>query len=150
LDLVGWQTEPAYEDTSHHLIWALLVRSGGQESINYNTKILGRTGYMSATLVVNPKKFDSAVAPAKQLLAGYQFTAGSKYAEWRSGDKIAQYGLTGLITGGLVVAAAKSGLLAKLGVMIVKFAKPLIIGVLALGAGIARFFKNIFGGRSRA
>jgi len=150
LDLVGWQTEPAYEDATHHLIWALRVRSGGHESINYNTKILGRTGFMSATLVVNPEKFDSAIAPSRQLLAGYQFTTGSKYAEWRSGDKVAQYGLTGLITGGLVVAAAKTGLLAKLGVMIAKFAKPLIIGVLALGAGIAKFFKNIFGGRSRA
>jgi len=150
LELVGWQTEPAYEDRTHHLVWALRVRSNGQESINYNTKILGRTGFMSATLVVDPKQFDSAIAPSKQLLAGYQFTTGSKYAEWRSGDKVAQYGLTGLITGGLVVAAAKTGLLAKLGVMIAKFAKPLIIGVLALGAGIAKFFKSIFGGRSRA
>ncbi len=82
--------------------------------------------------------------------ADYQFTAGSKYSEWRTGDKVAQYGLTGLITGGLVVGAAKMGLLSKLGVLIAKFAKAIIIGVIALGAGIAKFFKSIFGGGSRA
>jgi uncharacterized membrane-anchored protein len=149
LDLVGWQVPPAYEDATHHLIWALRVRSEGQETINYNTRILGRTGVMSANLIVGPDKFEGAIAPSKQLLADYQYTSGSKYSEWRSGDKIAQYGLTGLITGGLVVAAAKTGLLAKLGVMIAKFAKPIIVGILALGAGIAKFFRSIFGGRSR-
>ncbi|MGO9112387.1 MAG: DUF2167 domain-containing protein [Thermoguttaceae bacterium] len=149
LDLVGWQVPPAYEDATHHLVWALRVSSEGRESINYNTRILGRTGVMSANLIVAPDKFENAIAPSKQLLADYQFAAGRKYSEWRSGDRIAQYGLTGLITGGLVVAAAKTGLLAKLGVMIAKFAKPIIIGVLALGAGIAKFFRNIFGGRNR-
>jgi uncharacterized membrane-anchored protein len=146
MELVGWQAQPAYEEATHHLIWALRVRSEGQESINYNTRILGRTGVMSANLVVAPDHLASAIAPSQRLLADYQYTAGSKYAEWRSGDKVAQYGLTGLITGGLVVAAAKSGLLAKLGVLIAKFAKPIIIGILALGAGIAKFFRNIFGG----
>ncbi len=149
LDLVGWQVPPAYEDATHHLVWALRVSSEGQESINYNTRILGRTGVMSANLIVGPDKFEGAIAPSKQLLADYQYTAGSKYSEWRTGDKIAQYGLTGLITGGLVVAAAKTGLLAKLGVMIAKFAKPIIIGIIALGAGIAKFFRNIFGGGSK-
>jgi len=101
---------------------------------------------MSANLIVAPDKLDSAVAPSKRLLADYQFSSGSKYAEWRPGDKVAQYGLTGLITGGMVVAAAKTGLLAKLGVLIAKFAKVIIVGVLALGAGIAKFFRSIFGG----
>jgi uncharacterized membrane-anchored protein len=146
VDLVGWQAEPAYEETTHHLVWALRILSEGTESINYNTRILGRTGVMSANLVVAPEKLPSAIAPSKQLLAGYQFTNGSKYAEWRAGDKVAQYGLTGLITGGAVVAAAKTGLLAKLGVVIAKFAKVIIIGVIALGAGVAKFFRSIFGG----
>ena len=150
LELVGWQVPPAYEPSTHHLIWALRVRGEGQESINYNTRILGRTGVMSANLIVGPDKFEGAIAPSKQLLADYQFTSGSKYSEWRSGDKIAQYGLTGLITGGLVVGAAKMGLLSKLGVVIAKFAKVIIIGIIALGAGIAKFFKSIFGGGSKA
>ena len=146
LEVVGWKSPPAYEEETHHLIWALRNRSSGGEGINYNTRILGRTGVMSANLLVGNEDFDTAVPVAKKLLVGYSYLSGSKYAEWRPGDKVAQYGLTGLITGGLVVAAAKTGLLAKLGVLIAKFAKVIIVGVLALGAGIAKFFRSIFGG----
>jgi uncharacterized membrane-anchored protein len=146
MELAGWQTEPAYDPVTHYLIWGLRVRSDGTESINYNTRMLGRTGVMSANLVVDPEDLQSALPSAKKLLADYQFVSGNKYSEWRSGDKMAEYGLTGLITGGLVVAAAKTGLLAKLGLVLAKFAKVIIIGVVALGAAIAKFFRAIFGG----
>ncbi len=66
---------------------------------------------------------------------------------------MAAYGLTGLITGGAVVAAAKMGLLAKLGVVIPKSFKIVIVAIAALGAAIAKFFRSIFGGgksRSRS
>ena len=150
VEIVGWKSPPAYDDETHHLIWALRTRASGGEGINYNTRILGRTGVMSANLVVGNEDFAAAVPTAKKLLGGYSYLSGSKYAEWRAGDKVAQYGLTGLITGGLVVAAAKTGLLAKFGVLIAKFAKVIIVAVLALGAGIAKFFRNIFGGGNKA
>jgi uncharacterized membrane-anchored protein len=152
VELIGWKAPPAYDEETHNLVWALRNRVVGarDEEIDYNTRILGRTGVMSAQLLVSAEEFEAAVPEAKKLLEGFGYLSGSKYSEWRAGDKVAQYGLTGLITGGLVVAAAKSGLLAKLGVLIAKFAKPIIIGIIALGAGIAKFFRNIFGGRSKA
>ncbi len=146
MQLAGWQVEPAYDPDTHYLVWGLRLTSEGDESINYTTKMLGRTGVMSANLVVGPEKFQSAIGPSKQLLSGYQFTNGSKYSQFVAGDKVAQYGLTGLITGGLVVAAAKTGLLAKLGILLAKFAKVIIIGIVALGAAVAKFFRAIFGG----
>jgi len=150
VEVVGWKSEPAYEDETQHLVWALRTRSSSGEGINYNTRILGRTGVMSANLLVGNEEFNSAVPLAKNLLSGYSYLSGSKYAEWRSGDKIAQYGLTGLITGGLMIGAAKMGLLSKLGMFFAKFAKVIIIGVIALGAGIAKFLRSIFGGGSKA
>ncbi len=80
-------------------------------------------------------------------LAGFNYNSGHKYGEWQSGDKVAAYGLTGLITGGAAVAAAKSGLLAKIGIAIAKMGKAIAIGVLAIGAGI---WKMIFGNKSSA
>ena len=151
MQLAGWEVEPAYDPATHYLLWGLRLSSEGQETINYNTRMLGRTGVMSANLVVDPENFQAALPQSKKLLADYQFTSGSRYSEWRSGDKVAQYGLTGLITGGLVVAAAKTGLLAKLGVILAKSAKLIIIGIVALGAAIAKFFRKIaafFGGGS--
>ena len=150
VEVVGWKSPPAYDDETHDLVWALRNRTTGGEGIDYNTRILGRTGVMSAELLVGNEEFDAAVPVAKKLLGDFSYLSGSKYSEWRTGDKVAQYGLTGLITGGLVVGAAKMGLLSKLGVLIAKFAKAIIIGVIALGAGIAKFFKSIFGGGSGA
>ena len=66
LELVGWKSPPAYEDETHHLVWALRVRGEGGEGINYNTKILGRTGVMSANLLVGNEDFDTTVPVAKQ------------------------------------------------------------------------------------
>ena len=151
VEVIGWKSPPAYDDDTHNLVWALRNRvSGGEEGIDYNIRILGRTGVMSAELLVGNDEFDAAVPTSKKLLGGFSYVAGKKYSEWKAGDKVAQYGLTGLITGGLVVAAAKTGLLAKLGVLIAKFAKLIIIGVIALGAGIAKFFRGIFGGGRKA
>ena len=54
--------------------------------------------------------------------------------EYRKGDKLAEYGLTGLIAGGAIAVAAKSGLLAKLW-------KLVLLGV----AAVVGFFKKLFG-----
>jgi uncharacterized membrane-anchored protein len=51
---------------------------------------------------------------------------------------VAEYGLTGLILGGGLLAAAKTGLLAKLW-------KPIAAGLFVVGA----FLKRIFVGKSR-
>ena len=62
--------------------------------------------------------------------------SGQQYAEWRSGDKVAAYGLTGLITGGAAVAAAKTGLLAKLAAGLAKMGKLVILALIAVAGGI--------------
>jgi len=45
------------------------------------------------------------------MIGGFSYSSGYKYAEWRSGDKVAAYGLTALVAGGAGVALVKSGLL---------------------------------------
>ena len=65
-------------------------------------------------------------------------------------DKIAAYGLTGLITGAAAVGAAKTGLLAKLGLVIAKAGKAIVIGILALAAGLWKLFARIFRGNRAA
>jgi uncharacterized membrane-anchored protein len=150
VSVVGWINPPAYDEASHHLAWAVRGRCRGEDIANYNTRILGRTGVMSANLVVDPQEMDRVVPTVKTLLAGFDFSSGHKYAEWRSGDKLAAYGLTGLITGGAALAAAKSGLLAKLGLVIAKAGKAIVVGILALAAGIWKVVTRIFGRKSAA
>ncbi len=84
------------------------------------------------------------------MLTGYSFKEGAKYADWKPGDKVAAVGLAGLIGGGALAVAAKSGLLGKLGIMLAKAGKLVIVIVIAAFAGIVSLFKKIFTGRSTA
>jgi uncharacterized membrane-anchored protein len=140
IHIVGWHTQPFYNKETHNLEWCIEGVSEGEKIINYNTRILGRQGVMSANLMVDPGKLNDALPEVKKLLGGYNFVEGKRYSQYVSGDKIAKYGLSALVVGGAVGIAAKTGLLAKLGVLLAKGAKAIIVGLIALGAGIKKLF----------
>jgi uncharacterized membrane-anchored protein len=67
-----------------------------------------------------------------------EFNEGYRYAEFNSKtDRMAEYGLGALIAGTL---AAKAGLFAKLGVLLLALKKFIIIGVVAIGGLLAKLF----------
>jgi uncharacterized membrane-anchored protein len=80
-------------------------------------------------------------------MSGYQYTEGESYAEYREGDKVAQYGLAALVAGGAAVAAGKMGLFAKLSGLIAKLGKGIIVVVIALGATIKKLYEKLTGKR---
>lgn len=140
LRLIGWEQEPRYDDITHNLEWAIRFESQGQPILNYNTRLLGRKGYMSVVLVVAPEELQATLPAFQQLLAGYDYQSGESYAEYRSGDKVAKYGLAALVVGGAAVGAAKMGLLGGLLVFLKKGWKFLILGL----AAAAAFLKKLF------
>ena len=142
LTLVGWSTPPAYNDTTKRLEWATLLRSQNQDATNFFTKILGRRGFTSVILVSSPEDAPGATADLNKVLTGYRFNTGDTYAEWRPGDKVAEYGLAGLIVGGAVAAAAKTGLLKGLFVALAAAWKLVVAAVVALLAGLKSLFKR--------
>jgi uncharacterized membrane-anchored protein len=135
-----WHKEPFYDPSTNNLTWGLALHSPEGMTVNYDIRLLGRRGVMRATLVSDPSEMDAAVPVVSNLLTKYEFISGEKYAEWKAGDKIAAYGLTGLVAGGAIAVAAKSGLLAKLGILIAKMGKFAIVAVLGVVALIARVF----------
>ena len=140
MEIVGWDEEPSYDTRTQNLSWAIIGRSGGNDVINRNTRLLGRRGVMSAVLVAGREELDAARQAADELLGGYRFRTGSRYADFVPGsDTIAKVGLAGLITGGAAVGLAKAGLLKKLW-------KPIALGAAALVAGARRLFR----GRNRS
>jgi uncharacterized membrane-anchored protein len=138
LQIVGWEQPPAYDPETHNLEWAVRASSEGKPVINYNTRILGRGGVMEVSLVVEPDVLKATLPSYKTLLKGYGFTPGQTYAEYKKGDKLAEYGLTALVTGGAVAVSAKTGILAKLG-------KGLWKIIVLIAASVSAFFKKIFG-----
>ena len=92
--------------------------------------------------MASPDEYTASIPEFNTLISGFSYTDGHRYADFRSGDKIAKYGLAALIAGGAAGVALKTGLLAKL-------IKPLIVGLVALGAFIKKIFKAIFGGNEQ-
>lgn len=133
LTIVGWEQPPRYDEQIHNLTWAVRAESRGEPVVNYNTRLLGRKGVMRVTLVTDPPELQAALPQFRTLLNGYTFTKGSRYAEWVPGDKVAQVGLTALVTGGAAAVAVKSGL-----------AKYLWKILVVAGAGSLAFFRKLF------
>lgn len=150
LEIVGWAMPPQYNDTTKTLEWALRIKSlGGQggESVNYETRLLGRTGSMKVQLVCGPEEFQPLLAEFQKVMTGFSYVEGQRYAEFREGDKVAKYGLTALVAGTGAFAAAKMGLFGKLGVFFAKLGKAAILLVVAALAAVKKFFGKLFGAR---
>lgn len=146
LHVVGWSIPPAYNSGTKRLEWATLLQAQGGQSTNFFTKVLGRRGFTTIILVSAPDNTAAAVSALNGVLTGYRFNQGETYADWRPGDKVAEYGLAGLIAGGAVAAAAKTGLLKGLWKFLVAgiaaFWKLLVAGAVALAAGFKSLFKR--------
>ena len=140
LEVVGWEQPPKYNPETHNLEWAIRATSDGQPLLNYNTRLLGRKGVMEVVLIVDPEDLTATLPKFKELLANYSFQTGQSYAEFRSGDKIAEYGLAALVVGGAAVGAAKLGLL---GPLILLFKKAWKLVIVAFAA-VVGFFKKMW------
>lgn len=138
--IVGWHTPPFYDKHSQHLEWCLASSADGHDLVNCNTRILGRSGVMSASLLVAPEKLYTTLPAVKILLQGFSYVQGQKYSEWRPGDKPARYGLSALVSGGAAGGAAKMGLLARIGASIAKLWKVVIVGLLGALLALRSFF----------
>lgn len=139
LELVGWSRPPYYDENTRNLEWATRLRSStGGESVNHNSRALGRHGVMELTLVCGPDEYEAILPQFHELIKGFKYVEGERYSEFTSGDKIAEYGLTALIAGGAGAIAAKTGLLGK-------FWKFIVAAVVGLGA----LLKRMFGGGSK-
>lgn len=137
MKLLGWAQKPMYDPATHNLEWATKFECEGSTAVNYHTRRLGREGVMRISLVIDPEKMTATLPAFHSLLNGYSFSSGHTYAEFRSGDKIAEYGLTALIAGGGAAVALKFGLLQKLW-------KVIVVAAVA----VVGFFKKLFARRN--
>jgi uncharacterized membrane-anchored protein len=146
LNILGWEKPPHYDETTHNLEWAIRCESEGRPILNYNTRLLGRKGYMSVVLVVEPDALTKTLPEFKDLLANHKFSSGESYAEYKPGDKVAKYGLAALVLGGAGVGAAKLGLFAWLAVLLKKAWKLVVVAAVAVASLFKKFFGRFFGG----
>jgi uncharacterized membrane-anchored protein len=147
-----WIQPPSYEPGSHELMWSAEARhkdgNDPDPTVNYNTFVLGREGYVSLNLVTSESRIAADKASANELLGAVDFKSGKRYTDFNSStDKVAAYGLAALVAG---VAAKKLGLIALFGASILKFGKIIAIAVAAFGTGVVRWFKTRTGRKDSA
>ena len=139
MELAGWATQPHYDRQNHKLYWAKSYSVDGPvQQLNYDIRILGRSGCLEMSILAGVPQLADIEARAPAILGMVDFTEGNRYADYKHGtDKVAAYGIAGLIAGGVL---AKAGFFKVAALFVAKFAKVLIVGVVALGAGIAKLF----------
>lgn len=141
LAIGGWVTPPFYDPKTNNLTWALFtLNADGSTGLNHSVRLLGRNGVMHVDLVAEPSQLERLLPTFTSLVSSFEYLPGQRYSEWRSGDKVATYGLTALVAGGAGAVAAQTGLLAKLW--------KLVVGaIVALFAGLKSFWARITGRR---
>lgn len=144
IQVTRWIEKPAYEAGEHHLVWSAEVKLKDQPdndpSVNYNTYVLGREGFVSMNLIASASTIAEDKPVARKLLAAVKFNDGKRYADFNSStDKVAAYGLAALIAG---VAAKKLGLLALVGAFVLKFAKVFAVAAAAAGGGAWKWLRG--------
>ncbi|MCQ2219469.1 MAG: DUF2167 domain-containing protein [Paludibacteraceae bacterium] len=133
-ELVGWATAPVYDSEKKALYWAQHLRFHGEEEdnevLNYDVRILGRNGILTINAVASMDDLAKVEELKKLIIENSHFNEGYTYADFNpSTDHIAEWGIGALVAGKVL---AKAGILAKLGTLLLKFWKPLVLAVGAL------------------
>jgi uncharacterized membrane-anchored protein len=138
IHMVGWASKPYYDKTHKVLHWAKELQFSGNEfhTLNYDVRILGRKGVLSLNAVAGMNELPLVKKDIDQVLKIASFTEGNQYKDFDSNvDEVAAYTIGGLVAGKVLL---KVGFFA----LILKNIKLVILGVIALGAGIFKFFKR--------
>lgn len=145
MQLIGWAEPPRYDAASKKLYWAreFAFSDATQHTLNYDIRVLGRTGYLSLNAVAGMNDIGIVRSGMQQLLPMVDFDPGQRYADFNSHtDRVAAYGIAALVAGGI---AAKAGLFGKLIAILIAAKKLIIAAFVAIGAGL----KKLFGGKGK-
>ncbi len=146
LTVTGWSVVPHYDQATHNLEFGLSLSSPEGSNINYTTRMLGRRGVMNATLVTSSGDLQSDLGEFRTAMKGFAFKPDETYAAYKDGDKVAEFGLAALVTGGAAAAALKTGLFAGLLKGLLVFWKFIAVAVVAGFAALRGFIARLFGG----
>lgn len=146
ITLVGWASAPRYDQSAHALHWARDLifgnEQGASHTLNYSVRLLGREGVVQYNFVADLAQLEEIKAAIPTVIKLVQFDKGKSYDDYQQGDKLAAYGLAGVIAAGAgAKVAAKVGLLA----LALAFLKKGGFLIVLLVGGALRFFSGLFG-----
>jgi uncharacterized membrane-anchored protein len=143
IELVGWAKPPYYDSQAKKLYWAKQLRFGGDsaETLNYMIRALGRSGVLELTVVASMQQLPTVDGRINEVLGMVSFKPGSTYAEFSPGiDRTAEYGIAGLVAGGIL---AKAGFFKVLLAGAAALWKPIAIGAVVVFGAVGKFFRRL-------
>ena len=147
MEVVGWLEPPHYDKASQTVTYAIELKDNNDNWTNAVALRLGRAGYTELTWVGSIDLFKNAAGrPAllDQALATHSFEDGYRYQDFKDGDKVAAYGIAGLVATALGVKFGK-GLIAALIAFVIAGKKVVIPAIILAGAGLLKFGRRLFG-----
>ncbi|WP_462252227.1 DUF2167 domain-containing protein [Ferruginibacter sp.] len=140
INMTGWASKPFYDKTNKVLHWAKNLHFAGQDenTLNYEVRILGRKGVLSMNAVASMNELDSVKKDIDKVLAIPSFTEGNTYKDFDSKtDNVAAWTIGGLVAGKVLLKVGFWAVLSKFFLAAWKF---ILIGVIAVWAGVKKFF----------
>ena len=144
-ELVGWAIPPRYDAERKVLSWGRHLSFGDpsgetKDVLNFDMRILGRRGILNVNAVADLDAADEVSAAREGIVGAVTFDPGYAYADVDPAtDGKSDWSLGALVAGG--VLAAKTGLLAKIGLLLPKAWKHVLVAAVAIGA----LFRRIAG-----
>ena len=149
IELLGWATTPRYDAAAKKLYWAkrLQIEGASEQTLNYNIRVLGRRGYLELNAIAGMSQLATVENAAPKILTLVEFKQGERYADFNeSTDKVAAYGIAGLIAGGI---AAKAGLFKGIWLALLAAKKLLVVAAVGIFAFFGKVIAWITGNKRR-
>lgn len=141
-ELVAWAAPPHYDSQAKKLYWAQQLKFGDApaDSLNYEVRVLGRTGVLDLNIIASMDQLPMLNQRISEILGTVAFNPGNRYEEFdASSDHVAEYGIAGLIAGGVL---AKAGFFKVLLVALAAGWKFVLAGLVIVGAVITKFLRR--------
>jgi uncharacterized membrane-anchored protein len=144
IHVVGWAQKPFYDKQNKVLHWAKELQFGEADgevnTLNYDVRILGRKGILSMNAVGTMTELSLVKKDIDKVMHMASFTEGNTYKDFDPKvDQVAAWTIGGLVAGKVL---AKVGLWAVIGKFLVAGWKFILIGLVAIGGFITKFFKR--------
>ena len=146
MHVVGWLEPPHYDKATRTVTYAMELSDKDSHWVNAVALRLARAGYTEFTWVGSIDGFkttDGRPALLNEALSSHAFEDGYRYADFQKGDKVAAYGIAGLVATALGVSFSKGIMAALLGLLIA--GKKLTLVLIAVVASIGYRFKQLIG-----
>jgi uncharacterized membrane-anchored protein len=134
IHVVGWLERPHLDRSTSTVRWAWELNDDDSGPvINAVALVLGRDGYEMLTSAVSKTALGDGLLNTG--VRSFSFPAGGRHSDFKEGDKVAEYGVAGLVAAILgAKVAGKVGLFAALAVFLKQFGVFVVAGV---GAALA-------------